>query len=86
MLAEQSGDYRAFLLPWYSHLVDAGGFAGLADAFSNYNTPYLVLLAALTYLPVDPLVGIKAISIVFDVVLAAFAYGVVRHVRPGSRW
>ena len=27
MLAEQSGDYRAFLLPWYAHLVDAGGFA-----------------------------------------------------------
>lgn len=86
MLSEQSGDYRAFLLPWYEHLVDAGGFAGLADSFSNYNTPYLVLLAALTHLPVDPLVGIKAISIVFDVVLAAFAYGVVHRVRPGSRW
>lgn len=86
MLSEQSGDYRAFLLPWYEHLLDAGGFGGLADAFSNYNTPYLVLLAALTHLPVGPLVGIKAISIVFDVVLAAFAYGIVRCVRPGSRW
>ena len=86
MLSEQSGDYRAFLLPWYEHLVDAGGFAGLGDSFSNYNTPYLVLLAALTHLPVDPLVGIKAISIVFDVVLAAFAYGIVHRVRPASRW
>ena len=86
MLSERSGDYRAFLLPWYSHLVDAGGLAGLADSFSNYNTPYLALLALLTYLPVDPLVGIKAISIVFDVVLAGFAYGIVRRVRPASRW
>ena len=86
MLSEQSGDYRAFLLPWYSHLVQAGGFAGLADSFSNYNTPYLALLAALTYLPVDPLVGIKAVSIVFDVLLAVFAYLVVRQVRPASRW
>ncbi|SER12675.1 Protein of unknown function [Microlunatus flavus] len=86
MLGQQSGDYRAFLLPWYSHLVDAGGFAGLADSFSNYNTPYLALLALLTYLPVGPLVGIKAISIVFDVVLAAFAYGIVRRVRPDARW
>ena len=87
MLAEQSSDYRAFLLPWYTHLVDAGGFAGLADAgFSNYDTPYLVLLAVLTHLPVDPLVGVKAISIVFDGLLAGFAYGIVREVRPASRW
>ena len=86
MLGEQSGDYRAFLLPWYDHLLDAGGFAGLADVDSNYDTPYLVLLAALTHLPVDPLVGIKAISIVFDVLLAGFAYGIVRQVCPTSRW
>ncbi|MGI3783596.1 MAG: hypothetical protein ACRYG2_22765, partial [Janthinobacterium lividum] len=86
MLTEQSGDYRAFLLPWYSHLVSAGGFAGLADSFSNYNTPYLALLAVLTYLPVGPLVGVKAISIVFDVLLALFAYRIVREVRPTSRW
>ena len=86
MLGEQSGDYRAFLLPWYEHLLSAGGFAGLADSFSNYNTPYLALLAVLTYLPVDPLVGVKAISIVFDVLLAFFAYRIVREVRPGSRW
>ncbi len=86
MLTEQSGDYRAFLLPWYRHLVQAGGFAGLADSFSNYNTPYLALLAVLTYLPVDPLVGVKAISIVFDVLLALFAYRIVREVRPASRW
>ena len=86
MLAEQSGDYRAFLLPWYSHLLQAGGFAGLADSFSNYNTPYLALLAVLTYLLVAPLVGVKAISIVFDVLLALFALKIVATVRPASRW
>ena len=86
MLTEQSGDYRAFLLPWYSHLLEAGGFSGLADSFSNYNTPYLALLAVLTYLPVDPLVGVKAISIVFDVLLAVFALRIVATVRPASRW
>ncbi|HEY0240019.1 MAG TPA: glycosyltransferase 87 family protein [Friedmanniella sp.] len=86
MLTEQSGDYRAFLLPWYDHLLQAGGFAGLADSFSNYNTPYLVLLAAVTYLPVSPMVAVKAISIVFDVLLAFFAYRIVREVRPTARW
>ena len=86
MLSEQSGDYRAFLLPWYNHLLDAGGFAGLADEFSNYDTPYLALLAAVTYLPVEPLVAVKAISIVFDVLLAFFGYRIVREVRPTARW
>ena len=86
MLSQQSGDYRAFLLPWYDHLLGAGGFAGLADSFSNYNTPYLALLAVLTYLPVQPLVGIKAVSIVFDVLLAFFAHRIVQEVRPGTRW
>ncbi len=81
-----SGDYRSFLSNWYAHLASSGGFAGLADEFSNYNTPYLALLAVLTYLPVDPLVGIKAISVLFDLVLAFFAYRIVRVVRPESAW
>ncbi|HBY24092.1 MAG TPA: hypothetical protein DEG88_12710, partial [Propionibacteriaceae bacterium] len=59
-----TGDYRMFLQNWYQHLASAGGLAGLADAsFSNYNTPYLALLALLTYVPsVPPLYGVKAIS------------------------
>ena len=44
----ESGDYRAFVDPWYRHLAENGGFAALGDTFSNYNTPYLVLLAAAT--------------------------------------
>ena len=86
LLPVVSGDYRAFLAPWYAHLAAAGGLPGLADTFSNYNTPYLALLAVLTYLPVEPLVAIKALSVVFDLVLAGFAYAVVATLRPGARW
>src|ERR1700754_2789321 len=81
-----SGDYRNDLAPWYAHLASSGGFAGLADNFGNYNTPYLDLLAALTYLPFDPLVGIKLISVFFDLVLTFFAYRIVRAVRAESAW
>lgn len=81
-----SGDYRSFLSNWYAHFASSGGFAGLADEFSNYDTPYLALLAVLTYLPIDPLVGIKAISVLFDLVLAFFAYRIVRVARPESVW
>lgn len=81
-----TSDYTAFLAQWYDHLKQAGGFPGLADEFANYNTPYLVLLAALTYLPVPALAGIKAISIAFDLLLAFFAFRIVRLLRPDARW
>ena len=82
----QSGDYRAFVDPWYRHLAENGGFAALGDTFSNYNTPYLVLLAATTYLPVPELVAIKSISVIFDLVLALFTYKIIRRLRPESAW
>ncbi len=82
----ETSDYRAFLDPWYTHLAENGGFAGLRDSFSNYNTPYLVLLAALTYLPVPQLVGIKLLSILFDVALAGLVGKIIAAVRPSARW
>ena len=81
----QSGDYRAFLSGWFQHLASSG-FAGLADEFSNYNTPYLVLLWLATKLPVSQIVAIKSISVVFDLVLAFFAYRIVRELRPAATW
>ena len=81
-----SGDYTMFLARWYAELAAAGGLPGLAVSIGNYNTPYLTLLALLTYLPVEPLVAIKGLSVVFDLVLAGFAYAIVREVRPEARW
>ncbi|WP_375429854.1 glycosyltransferase 87 family protein [uncultured Friedmanniella sp.] len=81
----QTGDYRAFLLPWYNELA-SGGFSALAGNFSNYNTPYLVLLWLMTHLPLTPMVAIKALSVVFDLVLAGFVYAIIRHLRPTGQW
>jgi Gpi18-like mannosyltransferase len=86
LFAVESGDYRAFVDPWYRHLAENGGFAALGDTFSNYNTPYLVLLAAATYLPVPELVAIKSMSVIFDLLLAVFTYKIIRRLRPESRW
>jgi Gpi18-like mannosyltransferase len=59
MFHYQSGDYVEFLQHWYQYIDANGGFRALKDpSFSNYNVPYLYLLALLTYLPVPPLVGI----------------------------
>lgn len=75
---EVNSDYRVFLSPWYDALVAGGGFRAVGQEIGNYNPPYLYLLAAATYLPIPKIVAIKLVSMVFDVVLAAFAALIVR--------
>jgi hypothetical protein len=83
----QSGDFVAFLSRWWSYIEQHGHLAALSDgSFSNYNTPYLVLLALATYLPVRAITAIKAISIAFDLLLAITASRLVAAVRPRSPW
>ncbi len=82
-----SGDYRTFLSHWWAFLATHGHLAALRDdAFSNYNTPYLALLALATYLPVPALVAIKAISVLGDLLLAIAGSRIVGHLRPASAW
>jgi Gpi18-like mannosyltransferase len=82
----RSGDYTAYFAQWYAYISDHGGFAALKTDFANYNEPYLYLLAALTYLPVPALAGIKAMSVVFDFLLAFLAYRIVNLRYPNKWW
>ena len=52
----RSGDYKCFLLPWYNEFKAKGGFAALAYDIGNYNVPYMVLMAAFTYIPLPLLI------------------------------
>jgi Gpi18-like mannosyltransferase len=82
----ETGDARIFL-SWYQHIADNGGFAALKDiSFANYNVTYLYLLAALSYLPVTPLIGIKVLSAAFDFLLGYFVYRLVALRYPGKWW
>ena len=63
-------DYQDFLSRWVQFYRDNGGFAALGEPVGNYNLPYLYFLAAFSYIGADDLVLIKALSVVFDVVLA----------------
>jgi Gpi18-like mannosyltransferase len=78
-------DYTNFLSVWYEYADTHGGLLALRDKFSNYNVPYLYLLAGLTYVPVPALYGIKAISVVADFVLAFFVYRIVC-LQGRARW
>ncbi|MFE7527236.1 glycosyltransferase 87 family protein [Kitasatospora sp. NPDC057542] len=78
LLDRVSSDWFYFLGPWYRYITEQGGFRALGNArFSDYNVPYLYLMAALTYLPVPALAGVKCLSILFDLALAACAYRIV---------
>lgn len=69
-------DYRVFLSRWYETLDDQG-FGAFRERFADYNYPYLYLIWLLTVVKIPALVGIKAISIAFDLVLGFFAYRIV---------
>lgn len=63
-------DYEDFLSQWVDYYRRNGGFAALGDKIGNYNLPYLYFLAFFSYIGVNDLYLIKALSIVFDVILA----------------
>ncbi|MFI8082768.1 glycosyltransferase 87 family protein [Kitasatospora sp. NPDC086009] len=87
LLDSESSDYYYFLGPWYRYIAENGGFNALSHAdFSDYNVPYLYLMAALTYLPVTALAGIKWVSILFDLALASYVFRIVELRWPQRPW
>lgn len=85
MFAHESSDYQFFIKDWYDFISTHGGFGALKYDFSDYNVPYLYLITLLTCLPIPALVGIKIISVVFDLVLAYFTYRIVALRHTGLR-
>src|ERR1019366_667035 len=74
----QTSDYTFFLSQWYDFIKNNGGFAAFKTNFSNYNVPYLYLLALTTYLPISKLIAIKTLSALFDGLLALFTYLILK--------
>ncbi len=87
-----SSDYTNFLEGWYYELKSNGGLKALAHYPGDYNAPYMTIMALLTYLPLSPLIAIKAMSVVFDFILAiAAAYFVytltgLKKQERNNRW
>lgn len=66
----ESDDYTTFLAPWTQFFRDNGGFKAMAFFPGNYNPPYMYFLAAFSYFDIPELYMIKALSVLFDVLLA----------------
>lgn len=72
-----NGDYTIYISNWYDHL-HTYGFAGFKDNFANYNFPYLFFLYIATILPIPKLLAVKLISVLFDFILVAGVYKLVK--------
>lgn len=68
---------RGFFLVWYEQIKNGGGFAALSEELGNYSGASCFGLACATYLPFEPIVSIKVVSIIFDVILAIGVGGIV---------
>ena len=69
----ESGDYIIFLKDWFTACKEQGGLRGLNQPVGNYNIMYQFIITLLTYLPFPPLYMYKAVSVVFDFLLAITA-------------
>ncbi|HEY0002397.1 MAG TPA: glycosyltransferase 87 family protein [Actinoplanes sp.] len=81
---EKTSDMNIFF-QWYNQLKAAGGWRGLGTEIGNYNAPFLYFLAVAIYLPGPLILKIKAIFVLFDVLLAVSAYQLVALRWPGRR-
>ena len=76
LMSHSTTDYEHFLAQWVQHF-RIHGFEGLATIYSNYNVPYLYILALFACIPMDDMYLIKCLSIFFDVILAWSASKIV---------
>ncbi|GID25853.1 hypothetical protein Abr02nite_08360 [Paractinoplanes brasiliensis] len=81
---EKTNDMNIFF-QWYRELGRVGDRRALGADVGNYNAPFVYLLAFAHLLPGPLILKLKAMWVVFDVVLAFFAYRIVALRRPGSR-
>ncbi|GCE10711.1 glycosyltransferase 87 family protein [Tengunoibacter tsumagoiensis] len=71
-------DFTYYVDPWYKYILAHGKFLSLRDSYSDYNVPYLYLLALTTFFPKHEIAAVKSLSTIFDLLLAFYTYLIVR--------
>jgi Gpi18-like mannosyltransferase len=73
----QTNDYNSFLKPWMQFIVDNGSFEAFRVKFYDYTPAYVYLLWLGTVINANFLWWIKAISVLFDFVMAYYVAKIV---------
>lgn len=66
----ESDDFIAPINRWINYLRENGGILGVGDIIGEYNVPYMVLMAILSYIPLSNLLLVKISSFLFDYIMA----------------
>lgn len=83
-LNNAGGDYDGFLSNWCEYLRENGGFKGITSVDTDYNAIYLYFLAFFTYIPIKDLYLIKALSFVFDFIMASAGYFIISYFKKDN--
>lgn len=69
-----NGDMVNYLVPWIEKIKDLGKIESLKYTIGNYNTPYILILTIISYLPISKngqyMSAIKIVSVLFDYIMA----------------
>lgn len=85
LLYFESRDYTAFLADWVKKLGALPVREALVTPIGNYNMPYLYFLLVFSRLGIAPIISIKALSCLFDVILAYYCMKTVMLITEDRR-
>ncbi len=80
MFPVATGDFLSFLQPWVEFIKANGYMSALQYDFYNYTPAYAYILIAIAKAGINPLFGIKAVSVAFEFFGAYFA-GKILHLK-----
>lgn len=66
----ESGDWDIYFSLWMDKIKEYGGWKSLGYGFSDYPCMYMYIMVLVYYLPIDAMVGLKCVSIIFDYAMA----------------
>ncbi|MCR4695988.1 MAG: hypothetical protein K5654_01610 [Lachnospiraceae bacterium] len=78
-----SDDMSGFLIGWFGQIEQLGRIHALNTQVGNYSVTYQTLISLMTYIPIDPVIQYKALSVVFDYSLA-LAVGLIIYELKGK--
>ncbi|NOW87143.1 Gpi18-like mannosyltransferase [Clostridium beijerinckii] len=80
-----SADYDVYIRKWGEYLTNNNGFLGIRSIDSDYNVPYLYILACFTYIPGSYILKVKLFSVVFDYIGAVACYLIVKKLLKDNK-
>ena len=81
-----SDDMRGFLVGWFGQIEQLGKIHALDTQVGNYSVAYQTLISIMTYIPVDPVIQYKVLSVIFDYSLAAAAGLIVYELKDKNKF